>query len=68
MTDKHEHKHDHKHNEAQHPRRKPLHHDWRAWVVVVLMLAAIAIYVLSGNESLIPGSKKIQQPVPAAAE
>ena len=52
MSEKHDHKHDHKHHEQQHSGRKPLHHDWRAWVVVVLMLVAMAIYVLTDNESL----------------
>ena len=66
MTDKHDRKQDHKHHEEQPSRRKPLHHDWRAWAVVVLMLAAMAIYVMSQDESIVPGSGKVQQPVPAA--
>lgn len=66
MSEKHDHKHDHKNHDPQHSHRKPLHHDWRAWVVVVLMLVAMAIYVLSDNESLMPGSKKLQPSVPAA--
>jgi len=33
------------------PRRK-LHKDWRMWVAVALMLAAITIYVLSLDDSL----------------
>jgi len=30
------------------------HKDWRVWVALVLMLAAIAGYVLSLDESIIP--------------
>jgi hypothetical protein len=66
VTEKHDHKHDHKHHEEHRSSRKPLHHDWRAWVVVVLMLAAMAIYVMSQDESIVPGSGKVQQEVPAA--
>jgi hypothetical protein len=67
-------KHDHsslnerqKHHEHHAgPLRKRLHRDWRTWVVVLLMLAAMAAYVLSDNESLQPGGGT-QQPMPAAA-
>ena len=55
-----QHKHDHK------PQRRPPHKDWRVWVVVGLMLAAIAVYVLSQDESFQPGGN-VQQPVPADA-
>ena len=33
--------------------RKRLHKDWRVWVGVVAMLAAIVIYVLSLDDSLL---------------
>jgi hypothetical protein len=33
--------------------RKRLHKDWRVWLGVVCMLAAIAIYVLSLDDSLL---------------
>lgn len=33
--------------------RKELHKDWRMWVAVVLMLAAIVIYVLTLDDSLL---------------
>jgi hypothetical protein len=33
--------------------RKKLHKDWRMWVAVALMLAAIMIYVLSMDDSLL---------------
>jgi hypothetical protein len=34
------------------PRRK-LHKDWRMWMAVILMLAAIMIYVLTLDDSLL---------------
>lgn len=40
------------HSGAERTRRK-LHRDWRVWAAVVLMLAAIMIYVLSLDESLL---------------
>jgi hypothetical protein len=43
--------------------RKALHKDWRTWAVVILMLIAMATYVLTMDESDVPGS----QPQPAAA-
>jgi len=33
--------------------RKHLHKDWRVWAGVILMLAAIAIYVLTLDDSLL---------------
>ena len=44
----HQHKHDHPHTSA----RKPFHRDWRVWTVVIIMLAAIGMYVLSNYEML----------------
>ena len=43
---------------------KQAHKDWRLWVVVAMMLAAILMYVLSMDESLRPGGK-LQPTVPA---
>jgi hypothetical protein len=60
----HENKQNHEHG---HKPRRRLHRDWRAWVVVALMLAAMLAYVLSDNESLQLGGGPPQQPVPAAA-
>ena len=61
---KHEHDHSHKHDRAHSkPGWKP-HRDWRVWVVVA-MLAAMAIYVLTLDESLLPGGGS-GEPVPAA--
>ena len=44
--------HHHQHPATGHPRKK-LHKDWRVWLVVILMLAAIVIYVLTLDESLL---------------
>ena len=67
MNMKHDHSSssEHKHHQDHHrgPLWKRLHRDWRAWVVVLLMLAAMAVYVLSDNESLRPG-RGTQQPKP----
>ncbi len=43
---------------------KHAHKDWRVYVVVALMLACMAIYVLTNNESLRPGNTT-NQPMPA---
>jgi len=44
--------HHHRHPDSEQPRKK-IHKDWRMWVALVLMLAAIAIYVLSLDDSLL---------------
>jgi hypothetical protein len=36
------------------PYWKRAHHDWRFWVALILMLAAIAIYVLSDDLAFLP--------------
>jgi hypothetical protein len=61
MEDQHDHGHHHR------PPRRKLHHDWRLWLVVGLMLAALLMYVLSDNErfGLGRGTGKISPPVPA---
>jgi hypothetical protein len=49
-----------------HPRHhfwKHAHKDWRVWVAVILMLAAMATYVMTDNLSLRPG-KPASQPTP----
>jgi hypothetical protein len=30
------------------------HKDWRAWMAVILMVAAIAMYVMSLDDSIVP--------------
>ena len=61
MEDQHDHGHRHG------PPRRKLHHDWRLWLVVGLMLVAMLMYVLSDNErfGLGRGTGKISPPVPA---
>ncbi|HEV3298715.1 MAG TPA: hypothetical protein VG055_03705 [Planctomycetaceae bacterium] len=48
----HPHHHDHSghHHEDKPPRQ--FHKDWRVWVVVVVILAAMATYVLTNGEVL----------------
>jgi hypothetical protein len=38
------------------PKRKSLHKDWRTWLLVALMLAAIGMYVLTLDDSVVPVS------------
>ncbi len=57
-------KHKHDHGRYHGPAWKRLHRDWRAWAVVLLMLAAMAAYVLSDDEALRPDGG-VQQPMPA---
>jgi hypothetical protein len=38
----------------KHSSRKKLHKDWRAWLAFLLMLAAIVIYVLTLDDSMVP--------------
>ncbi|MFZ0613008.1 MAG: hypothetical protein WAM73_12275 [Desulfobacterales bacterium] len=42
------------HGESSRLEKKRLHKDWRVWLVVILMLAAISIYVLTLDDSLLP--------------
>jgi hypothetical protein len=50
------HHHPHKQNEEKHKNNNflhpGLHKDWRTWVVIGLMLAAIGIYVVTLDDSL----------------
>jgi hypothetical protein len=58
--------HDHEHRGGHgHAKRAPsrgLHRDWRFWVAIALMLAAMVAYVLSMDESLQPGGNGQEQP------
>jgi hypothetical protein len=58
---------EHERGHHQAPSRRKLHRDWRLWLVVGLMLAAMLVYVLSDNERLRPGrgTGKVSPPVPA---
>jgi hypothetical protein len=52
--DSHGHDHKHEHGHGHHkPGWKP-HRDWRVWAVA-LMLLAMAVYVLTLDESIWPG-------------
>jgi len=42
---------DHRHKQSS---DRKLHKDWRVWVVVLVMLAAISAYVLSLDDSIVP--------------
>jgi hypothetical protein len=65
----HSHHHDHQSGQGKHKLdellRPGLHKDWRTWVVVGLMLAAIGIYVFTLDDAVRPGSP--QKDTPAAA-
>jgi len=58
--------HEHKHDHAPQGKR-PIHHDWRFWVAVLLMLGAMGLYVATMDESRLPGGQ-VEQAVPADAE
>jgi hypothetical protein len=36
------------------PYWRRIHRDWRFWVAAVLMFAALAVYVLSGDRAFVP--------------
>jgi hypothetical protein len=63
--------HDHhgheRHAQQHHAGRKTksFHKDWRTWLVVGLMLAAMLAYVLSDDEALAPGPEEGER-MPAA--
>ena len=60
----HSHGKDHHHD---HPApKKKIHHDWRFWAVI-LMLVAMVIYLVTIDEAVEPGGQ-INQEVPADAE
>jgi hypothetical protein len=52
-------------NQGLPPYWKRAHHDWRFWVALVFMLAAITIYVLSDDMRFLPLSPP-QQPLSGA--
>jgi hypothetical protein len=62
----HPHHHDHSgHHHEDKPRRQ-FHKDWRVWVAVVVILAAMATYVLTNGEVLRPVPPP-QESVPAGS-
>ena len=68
MSHDHDHNQHGHHNHQTHPNaKKPIHHDWKFWVAIVLMLAAMGAYIMSDDESLQPGGGE-GPAVPAMAE
>jgi hypothetical protein len=55
----HHHQHDHEHEDEK--KKLQLHKDWRAWLVVLLMLGGMLIYISTLDDSEGPGG----QPQPA---
>ena len=55
--------HEHGRDKAKHSRGTGplmgLHKNWRPWAVIALMLAAIATYVLTLDDSIQPGSASL---------
>ena len=56
---------DHEHHSHQAPKKWRIHHDWRFWAVIV-MLVGMGIYVATMDEAIAPGMKPGPE-VPAAA-
>jgi hypothetical protein len=54
--------HGHEGHAHQHKKKGPVHKDWRVWFAVVLMLVAMAVYVLSDDESITPGGPEQAMP------
>jgi hypothetical protein len=46
--------HEHVQHEPRPPYWKRAHHDWRVWVGLFFMLAAMTIYVMSDNLAFLP--------------
>lgn len=70
MSHEHHHQSDHHGhlNHQTHPKpKRAIHHDWKFWVAVVLMLGAMVMYVRSDDEVLQPGGGE-GPAMPAAAE
>jgi hypothetical protein len=59
-------KHDHHRKETHHAPKAAWHKDWRTWTVVALMLAAMAVYVFSVDESVGPAATPDQTEEAAA--
>jgi len=58
---------EHEHDHHQRSLRRKLHHDWRLWLVVGLMLAAMLVYVVSDNERFGLGGGTAKTPSPASS-
>lgn len=65
------HQRDHHHGGERHQaaaQRRGLHKDWRVWVGVILMLAAMGAYVFTMDESIQPPAEPGGAPVNAPAD
>jgi ABC-type nickel/cobalt efflux system permease component RcnA len=51
---KHSDSHKHTHGDASEWSVRKLHKDWRVWLVVGMMLVAMAVYVLTLDDSIMP--------------
>jgi hypothetical protein len=58
---------EHEHGHHQSSSHRKLHHDWRLWLVVGLMLAAMLVYVVSDNERFGLGGGTAKTPPPASS-
>lgn len=58
--------HEHNHHKTHAATKTAWHQDWRTWTVVLLMLAAMAVYVFSVDESLGPAATPDQTEEAAA--
>jgi hypothetical protein len=71
MSQHQHHSHDkqarHQRSAGQTGSRKGVHRDWRFWVAVLLMLAAMGAYVATMDEALVPGGQ-VGAEMPADAE
>jgi len=67
MSHEHEHHGGGEHHGHHQPAaRRGLHRDWRVWVAVGLMLTAMAVYILTLDESLGPGGGGVEEPAAAS--
>jgi hypothetical protein len=70
MKQHHQHSHDkqakREHTAGERRPRKGVHRDWRFWVAVLLMLAAMGAYVATMDEALVPGGQ-VDAEMPADA-
>lgn len=61
------HKANHQHAAPSAAHKSSPHKDWRLWVVVGLMLAAMLGYIMSMDEALAPAEMEDEQQMPADA-
>ena len=66
--------HDPKNHHGGHGHQEPsnkgpwytqVHRDWRFWTAVILMILAMVVYIVTQDESLMPGGR-VAPPTPAA--